>query len=246
MEESILESLAKWLLEYVGMAKVRSLIPAQHPAKMWWKSHPDCTNDELEILVKLLANGGHLPLLASILLLTRSEAIKQPPRDVDFALGKALQQMDVDILSKTTPVSDQDPIDVFVCYAHEDTPRVNLICRVLKEAGLSVFRDTDSIRPGASIAAMISIAVQTTRSSVIIVSKASNVSKWVNRETKQLINNKTTRSIPIYTLVIDDVDIPELIRDIFAIDLRDLQLNTEMSWLTKELQPLIVELQKEG
>jgi len=240
--DDVLESLAGWLDESIGVVAIRHLLPEQHPAAVWWTDLGNGLHSELETLLKVLANGGHLPLLVAIVLLARAASGKNPPAGVDVALGQALVRLDSDHLRAHASVIPACNTDVFVCYAHEDALRVNTICEVLRAAGLSVFRDTESIRPGASIAASVAQAALVSRAAIIVISEASRASRWVERETSRLMLRRMANSLALYPVVIDHVPMPEAIGDVFAIDLRGMPLFAEANSIAQKLEPMIQEI----
>jgi hypothetical protein len=244
IDDGMLESLAGWLDKSLGVAEIRNLLPEQHPVVVWWTDLGNGLRCELDTLLKVLANGGHLPLLAALVLLAHAASGQNPPAGVDVALGRALICMDSDYLKANSSALPESKIDVFVCYAHEDALRVNAICEVLRAAGLSVFRDTESIRPGTSIAASIAQAVMMSRAAIIVVSEASQASHWVERETSRLMLRRMANSLDLYPVVIDNVPMPEALGDVFAIDLRGMPLLADANSIAQKLEPMIQEIMR--
>jgi hypothetical protein len=242
MDILILKRLAEWFHDYIGILEVQNLIPQNHPALMWLDQE-DSEISKLETLVIVLANGGHLLLLTAIVYIARAKAIKGPPPDVDIALGMALQQIDEDLMKINDREKFVDSPDIFVCYAHEDSLRVDRICHALRSAGLSIFRDTESISPGSSIAFAVAKATAAARSAILVISKASTDSHWVECEIRHLMFRRSMNIFNIYPIVIDNVSIPKSIQDLFAIDLRDLKISTDITLIGQQLEPLIREIQ---
>jgi hypothetical protein len=242
IDDDMLESLAGWLDESIGVEEIRHMLPAQHPAAVWWTDLGNGCRSELDTLLKVLANGGHLPLLVAIVLLARAASGKQPPAGVDVSLGQALIRLDADHLRANAAAIPECHTDVFVCYAHEDALRVNAICEVLRTAGLSVFRDTESIRPGTSIAASVAQAALVSHAAIIVVSEASRASRWVERETSRLMLRRMANSLALYPVVIDNVPMPEALADVFAIDLRGMPLLADANSIAPKLAPMLQEI----
>jgi hypothetical protein len=239
LDDKVLDRLAAWLHAEGGIDVARELVGAEHPARLWVA---DRSGDSFDALVKVLANGGHLPLLASLVLVVRARASEPPPLDVEIELAHALRRWDED---RTQAVGSGEAAasDVFVCYAHEDTERIERIVRVLQNASLSVFRDTESIRPGESIALSVARAAGACRAAVVVVSAASLDSVWVAREMSLLLAARSTGNLVILPVVIDDVPLPDSVRDLFAIDLRWLGPSMDDATVEQRLQPLIRQLE---
>ena len=241
LDDKVLDRLVTWLHTERGVDIARELVAAEHPARLWVADHQASVADSFDPLVRVLANGGHLPLLASLVIAVRARARRPPPLDVEMELSHALRQWDED---RVRAMGSGDTVvpDVFVCYAHEDADRIECIVRALQGALLSVFRDTESIRPGESIALSVARAAGTCRAAVVIVSAASLGSVWVTREMSLLLAARSTGNLVILPVVIDDVPLPESVRDLFAIDLRGLGPSMMDSTVEQRLQPLIQQL----
>ena len=229
--------LAEWIEECITPEQLRRLIPENHPVR-WW--HPRLGEPgSAETLVNVLAQGGHLTLLAALILIGRSHARAAPPPEAETELAEALVSLDAEIVKAGARNHAAKPDDVFLCYAHEDVGPVDIICSVLRTHGLSVFRDNQSIPPGSGIAASIVSSVNQARAAVVVVSAASNASGWVRRESEQVMARRSAASMEVYTVVIEDVPIPEPIRDLFAIDLRELADTHDVNLVEARLMPMI-------
>lgn len=234
-------NLALWLDAHLAPGQLQRMIPERHPVR-WWHSGLGSPGDT-ERVVRVLSEGGHLPLLAALILACRAQAQVPPPSDAALELAQALVRLDGELVEATAASQGARPDDVFVCYAHEDAGSVDLICSVLRRGGLSVFRDTESIRPGSGIAASVALAAGRARAALLVVSSASNASQWVQRETAQAMARRSAASADVYPVVIENVQLPDAVKDVFAIDLRDLQFAADMDSVQRKLMPLIREIQ---
>jgi hypothetical protein len=154
-DDALLAQLIGWLWREGGLAAAEELVMPAHPARAWVQgelSSPAQFGD----MVRILANGGHLPLLAALVLRTRAESAAPLPPEAERALAGALARWD-DEAHRSLAARPEAP-DLFLCYAHEDAERVGWIAQALREAGLAVFRDTDNIAPGSSIAGSVATA----------------------------------------------------------------------------------------
>jgi TIR domain len=229
LADDAIDTIAAWLWRNGDAAIVERFVPVTHPARAWIQDDLS-SSDQLTQLIRVLANGGHLPLVAALILSARNGEADLPMGAAQ-ALAHALSAWD-ECACRVTAARQE----IVICYAHEDAARVERIVRVLRDASLQVFRDTDSILFGNSIAATVVRAIQLCRIALVIVSEASNTSHWISREIALLLQGATRIIVPV---VIDDVPLPPTIRDHFAVDLRDLTLEMPVERIDGRLQRLI-------
>jgi TIR domain len=241
IERAQLERLSEWLWTASGDRLAEELILPSHPARAWLDA-THAPRERLTELLTVLANGGHLTLLAALVLRAQSAAAAPLPRECELALADALARWDAELHRARSP--QYEPADVFVCYAHEDAARVGILTRALRHRGVSVFRDTDDIPPGASIAASIQAAIAACPAALVVVSGASMASSWVTREVAQLMAARAGGARQLYPIVIDDIPLPAWIADLFAIDLRGLGDATPEELIADRLRPVINLLQR--
>lgn len=106
-------------------------------------------------------------------------------------------------------------IDVFISYARRDRDYVRELVSYLEENGYSVWFD-DSIRRGDRWRDVISAALDTCRSLLIVMSVESGKSKWVSREHAYAED----RGIPVFTVLLDGDKPPFGFSDISYEDVR--------------------------
>lgn len=107
--------------------------------------------------------------------------------------------------------------DVFISYARSDRQKAQTIAEVLEQQEYSVWWDP-KIPPGATFAAVIEEEVSSAKCVVVLWSKESVKSEWVQTEAYE----GKQRNI-LVPLLIEDVNIPLEFRRIQAADLRDWQ-----------------------
>ncbi len=105
--------------------------------------------------------------------------------------------------------------DIFISYAREDLPRVKELLGILEKQGWSVFWDR-RIPTGKTWRSHIGQALENARCIIVIWSKYSTVSDWVNEEADE--GKKRGILIPI---LLDSVQPPHGFREIQAADLTD-------------------------
>lgn len=229
LDDDAIETIAGWLRRSGGAGEIDRIVPPAHPSRAW--IHDDVSAEGvLTELVRVLANGGHLPLVAALVLAAQGRG-PELPLPASRALAAALSAWDESACRAAAARSG-----IFVCYAHEDAARVERIVRVLRGASLEVFRDTDSIPLGESIAASVARAIDACYAAVVVVSEASAASQWVSREVALLMQGASRIIVPV---VIDDVPLPKTIGDHFAVDLRGLDAGMPAHVIDERLQPLI-------
>ncbi len=234
------DSLAKWVDTHLTSEKFHRLIPELHPVR-WWHPEHSCAGGTGR-LVRVLSEGGHILLLASLIITCRLQTDSAPPQEAELELAQALLHLDTESVLATAKKQRSQRKDVFLSYAHEDAHFVDRICSVLRAAGVSVFRDADCIAPGAGIAATVAFSAEQAQSCILVVSRASNNSHWVQRETLQMMARRSIASFILYPVVIEDVPLPDAIKDVFAIDLRGLKNSHDTVLLEHKLKSLIQEI----
>lgn len=90
--------------------------------------------------------------------------------------------------------------DVFISYSTDDSKIADEVCYVLEQNGLSCWIAPRNISSGKNYVDEIAYAIKTTKIVVLIFSKSSQESKYVNNE----INMAYTRNKPIISFNIDN------------------------------------------
>jgi hypothetical protein len=115
--------------------------------------------------------------------------------------------------------------DVFLSHNRRQKPWVRHVVAFLRERGLRVFFDEDSINPGEDIVSALERAVESSKSLVLVLSRSSVFSKWVAFETTLRIydnpDSTLSRLIPILVEPIDRTMIRPAVRRLDAVDLTD-------------------------
>lgn len=107
---------------------------------------------------------------------------------------------------KAASVSAQ--YDVFVSYAHEDLDWVSHFAAQLEDAGLLVARDEVILKPGDLLVHTIEEAIRDSADSILVFSRASVASDWVQQEYAALMQRSIETRCRFIPVVIDDVDLP--------------------------------------
>lgn len=244
-DEETLRQLSEWLHRNGGAEVARDLVPRSHPILTWLTDDGELARSDANVdeLVTMLANGGHIALLVGIVLLTGTRTSTPLPSKLGVALGRALCVVDSDV-TRLTSSAHSAAADIFVSYAHEDAIRVDRIVTLLRSAGVSVFRDTDTIQPGQSIAASVAGAATRAIGAMVVVSAAMHGSRWVKRELAWLTARRTAGAFAVFPVVLDDVALPTSVADVFAVDLRGMSADTPDDFIVGRLRPLIEQIRK--
>ena len=125
---------------------------------------------------------------------------------------------------------------VFISYNNANRNFVEKLANNIQNAGLSVWWDEWEIKVGDSIFQKVNDGISTSANLVVVLSTSSVNSSWVQREVgsalmKQLSSEK---SITILPVLLEDCDIPPLLRDILWADFR----KSYQSGLTQLLKAL--------
>jgi hypothetical protein len=117
--------------------------------------------------------------------------------------------------------------DVFLSHNRQQKYWVREFCQILRQGGLTVFFDEDSIEPGDSVVRAIEEALVNSRHVVLVISPSSMSSKWVAMETAITVYSDPDVSrkvlIPIILESVEPTLIRPSVRSLNSIDLTDPQ-----------------------
>lgn len=105
--------------------------------------------------------------------------------------------------------------DIFISYASQDQPRVQVLVEALEQNGWSVWWDKE-IPPGKSYDEVIEAALNAASCVIVVWSKYSVTSRWIKAEANEAANRDIL--VPV---LIDDIPIPLAFRPIQAARLAD-------------------------
>ncbi len=110
---------------------------------------------------------------------------------------------------------------VFISYSHKDKKFVNLLTNKLREHNVEVWLDSKEISVGSNIAERIKDGISKVDFFILILSKNSTESKWVNYELSATILNEISRQETIILpVLIEDCQIPFSLQDRLYADFR--------------------------
>jgi len=128
---------------------------------------------------------------------------------------------------------------VFISHSSKDKRYAQRIAKSLKNQGIDVWYDDWSMRPGDSIVSKIEAGIADSNVLLILLSKASTKSSWVRAEINAFFNKAVAdRNIRIIPVLIENVELPPLLRDRLCVDLRR-DFEGGLATLVKSLQPEI-------
>jgi len=113
--------------------------------------------------------------------------------------------------------------NVFISYSNQDKEFVNRIANDLKDVGLPVWWDQWEIKVGDSIIQKVSDGITRSSYLVAVLSQYSIKSDWVRRELGSALMNQLSkdRNITILPILVDECEIPVLLREIKYADFRN-------------------------
>jgi len=127
-----------------------------------------------------------------------------------------------DNLSPINQKSGANNLKVFISHSSSDKPFVEKLARDLLNLEIGVWLDKWEIKVGDSLINKISAGLSESNYLIIVLSKNSVLSEWVNRELNysllEEINNQQIKVLPI---IIDNCDIPIFLKDKFYADFRN-------------------------
>jgi len=112
---------------------------------------------------------------------------------------------------------------IFISYNHRDRQFVHRLDGDLRSRSLVVFLDERDIEVGQSITQRVSEEIEASSHLAVVLSTNSINSRWVQREVNSalMIQLSNDKDITILPLILDDCDIPLLLRDIKRADFRE-------------------------
>jgi len=120
---------------------------------------------------------------------------------------------------------------VFISHADPDKFTIRQLIADLKSHGLDAWIDEQDLDVGDSIADGLNQALTTCDHFLIALSPAAVESVWVKRELNTILAFKQK----VYPVIIEDCEIPPLLRDIVHADLRGENRDAELQRLVKAL-----------
>lgn len=111
---------------------------------------------------------------------------------------------------------------VFIIYSHKDKEKVEIIRKELSKLGIIVFTDEKVVKIGDNIKETLKRTIRNTEKIIIILSKNTEKSEWINKEIKMVKQfNKS-----IFPVVVEEnINVPEPLNGIKYADL--IKINNE-------------------
>jgi len=106
---------------------------------------------------------------------------------------------------------------IFINYTRSDAAITQQIVAALDQVGLQPWIDTREIKPGDSFLEKMNEGLGEASYVLLLLSRNSLASQWVQREWLSTLADRATILIPV---LLDDSEIPPLLRDIIYIDMR--------------------------
>ncbi|MEM1228516.1 MAG: toll/interleukin-1 receptor domain-containing protein [Planctomycetota bacterium] len=138
-------------------------------------------------------------------------------------------------------MSNAQQTKVFLSHASEDKPLVDRLYEDLEALNLNCFYDRESIQPGDSIPSQINEGLKAADFVLVVLSKHSVTSRWVQMETDAAFMAEAAgESTVLLPVLIDDCEIPPLLRPKLYVDLQDYDsgLATLQGFLATDSSPL--------
>lgn len=132
--------------------------------------------------------------------------------------------------------------DVFISHARADLAVAERIERFLSDAGFRVFVDLSTLASGASFAEELSRVVKASSFVLVLLSRSYTASRWAEQELRMAMDQEVqldAGDVKVIPVLLDDCDIPELIRGKRAVDLRvQDRFSEELGRLARDLRSL--------
>jgi hypothetical protein len=112
---------------------------------------------------------------------------------------------------------------VFLSHSHSDSRTVHEVAQGLKAAGIDVWFDESELNLGDSLVTKIERGLDSADYVAFFLSKASLRSQWARQELSVAISRQVSvdRGAVILPILLEDAEIPSLLRDVMYLDMRD-------------------------
>jgi hypothetical protein len=129
-------------------------------------------------------------------------------------------------------------VTVFLSYSHQDGEVVRAIESGLRAEGVSVWLDQNEINVGDSIVEKISTKLATVDFLVFFISAGSISSSWAQYELNNIISRRISeqRGPKVIPVLLSDVEVPSILRDVKFIDLRDRDVQRGVKEIVKAIR----------
>jgi hypothetical protein len=153
--------------------------------------------------------------VAEIQVLVASAVEKGVPH---HSLVSAFRRAVADLLAAS---GERRPL-VFLSHAHTDKPVVRQVAEGLKSHGIDVWIDEAELSLGDSLVNRIERGLDSADFVAFFLSKASVRSQWARQELNVAISRQVSgdRGAIVLPILLDDAEIPALLRDVMYLDMR--------------------------
>jgi len=132
---------------------------------------------------------------------------------------------------------------VFLSYSHDDSQVVQSIANGLRQSGIAILLDKPDSKYDTSVTSRIEEGLDTADFVAFFLSKAAMGSRWVQQEMNVAISRQVSgnRSATLLPILLDDAEIPALLKDIAYIDLRDGEISEGVARLVSSIERYLSE-----
>jgi TIR domain len=155
------------------------------------------------------------------------------------SLVSAFRRTHADLLAAS---GERNP-RVFLSYSQADKAIVRQVAEGLKAHDMDIWLDEDKLSPGNSVVSEIEKGLDSAEFVLFFLSNASMRSHWARVEMNAAISRKIShnRGPVIVPVLLEDVDIPPLLRDVLYLDMRGFNTETSVKKLVASIRRLQLE-----
>ncbi|HEX6374008.1 MAG TPA: toll/interleukin-1 receptor domain-containing protein [Longimicrobium sp.] len=127
---------------------------------------------------------------------------------------------------------------VFLSYSHEDRAVVSMVAEELRRAGINVWFDLSEIRWGDSLRERIERGLDSADFLAFFMSPRSLSKAWPRAELNAIISRQLSgdKGAMVLPILLQDTEIPPVLRDIKYIDLRDGDVRSKSQELAEAIK----------
>jgi hypothetical protein len=228
-EQRLFSESWAWLAETLRDEDIELVVPQGDPIRVWLDGAASRTARLLEVV------SGADDVLTWLTLMDAARARRPLPSGLERVFSEALATTARAARTKSYP----SQFHAFLSYSHRDKGRATLLVDILAEQGIRVFQDVRDIQAGESILGQIHAAMTQASRAILVVTENYAKSIWAHRELSLLRERQGRNELVLLPVLLDDVPLPELITDIFTIDLRGFRGLQDKAWAKERLAKLI-------
>jgi hypothetical protein len=220
----------EWLIETLRDDDLERIIPAGDPVRVW---HDSALGRGNAALLEIVSGAGDVLTWLALMDAARTRQAEPP-----HLAGLFAEALCATARSARMTTRNETGFHAFLSYSHRDMDRAVQVVQILAELELRVFQDVRDIRAGENIVGVLHAAMTHASRAILLVTTNYAKSAWAHREMSLLSERHALGELSLFPVLLEDVPLPAIIRDIFTIDLRGFRGLEDRQWAKERLAKL--------